>query len=398
MLLLILAAILIPLVGLLFEGLQERMTLRGYRSIREPLLALKKTLHGRIRREGSDLVLSGFLGRRSVTARFSRSEERPELSLKVRAHADFTLYCLPHKYSGEMGRVSLRTTEPGFDSMFRITTDHPKQAAFLLAYTDNAKEIRKLCYSTETLLALRDGLLEFSEMTLPAGDVYRHVLEQIRLIVRIAEGAAKAAGAHATPVERQPRNWFRLAYVCASVLLLSVTLVANSRRDTKKDAAVAPMAKPADVSASELSKIPGAAGWRLMQKSDFDSRALGWMRDEGSSVSGRVAFDASPGRRTGVAYLLRPKGETSPTRLVITVNGNVKFDVKFPEIAMIAVVRHDAMDQVEWGGRPPLAHPDGDGVLVIWRINHPESSTLFFAHGSQILSADPKNYQAIALE
>jgi hypothetical protein len=336
------------------------------------------------------------MGRRSVVARFSRAENSPELSLKVHAHADFTLYCLPHKYPAELGRVSLRT-EPALESTFRVTTDHPKQAAFLLAYTDTAKEIRKLCYSSQTLLALRDGSLEFSEMTFPSGDVYQHVLDQVRLMVKIADAAAKTAGAKLAVAERQPRNWFRIAYVCASVMLLSVTLVARSRRDTgKSNPVVASAPKPAEP--SELSQIPDSNGWRLVQKSDFDPSALNWMRDEDHPVEGSVSFVVNPKRETGVAYLLKPKGAASPTRLVITVNGTVKFDVKFPEVAMIALVRHDSMSHIEWGRRPPQTHPEGDGVLVIWRLNEPQSSTLFFANGSRVFSADPKDYQNIALD
>lgn len=394
--LLILAALLIPLVGMLLEGLYERTMLTGYRSMGEPLLALKKALRGRIRRDEDDLVLSGSMGRRSVVARFSHSENSPELSLKVHAHADFTLYCLPHKYPAQLGRATLRTTDPAFDSTFRVTTDHPRQAAFLLSYSDVAKEIRKLCYSSQTLLALRDGSLEFSEMTFPAGDVYQHILEHTRLMVKIADAAAKTAGVKLALAERQPRNWFRIAYVCASVLLLSATLVARVRRDTGKSNAVAASA-PKTTDSSELSHIPDSNGWRLVQKSDFDPSALNWMRDEGYPVEGSVSFDVSPERESGVAYLLKPKGATSPTRLVIAVNGSVKFDVKFPEVAMMALVRHDALNHIEWGRRPPQAHPEGDGVLVIWRLNEPQSSTLFFANGSRVYSADPKDYQNIAL-
>lgn len=394
--LLILAALLIPLVGMLLEGLYERMTLRGYPGMGEALLVLKKALHGRIRRDGHDLVLSGSMGRRSVVARFSHAENSPELSLKVLAHADFTLYCLPHKHPAGLGRATLRTTDPSFDSTFRVTTDHPRQAAFLLAYTDTVKAIRKLCYSSQTLLALRDGSLEFNEMTFQAGDVYQHVLDQTRLMVKIADAAAKTAGASLAVAERQSRNWFRIAYVCASVLLLTATLVARVRRDTGKSSAVVANApKPAEP--SELSQIPDSNGWRLVQISDFDPSALNWMREEGHPVEGAVAFDVIPKRETGVAYLLKPKAATAPTRLVITMNGSVKFDVKFPEVAMMALVRHDALNYIEWGGRPPQAHPEGDGVLVIWRLNEPQSSTLFFANGSRVYSADPKDYQDVTL-
>jgi hypothetical protein len=387
---------LIPLVGMLLEGLHERMVLTGYRGMGESLLSLKKALRGRIRRDGDDLVLSGSMGRRSVVVRFSHSENSPELSLKVHAQAEFTLYCLPHKYPAQLGRATLRTTDPAFDSTFRVATDHPRQAAFLLSYSDVAKQIRKLCYSSQTLLALRDGSLEFSEMTFPAGEVYQHVLDQTRLMVKIADAAAKTAGVKLAPVERQPRNWFRIAYVCASVLLLSATLVARSRRDGQKSNGVVAIA-PKATDSSELSRIPDSNGWRLVQKSDFDPSARNWMQDEDHPVEGTVSFDVTPKRETGVAYLLKPKGANSPTRLVITVNGNVKFDVKFPEVAMIALVRHDSMDHIVWGRRPPQARPEGDGVLVIWRLNEPQSSTLFFANGWRVYSADPKDYHDVAL-
>ena len=225
---LFLLAVAIPLLGYIVEVLLGKFRLRGYRHIARDVRVLGTAIHGQAGRDGDDVVLRGKAHSWPVSVRFSRSELKPGLNIKMSVPSNITFYCIPRNQR-EVGRVPLHSANPRFDARFRISTDHPLEAR--VVFIANVKlEVEKLCSSTSTLLALENRTLELSELVLPEDNVYQHVLSQIEGMAKIADATAQMPGAVATKADSGPPrqwNWFRTAYLGLPILLILSILVLN---------------------------------------------------------------------------------------------------------------------------------------------------------------------------
>jgi hypothetical protein len=97
-----------------------------------------------------------------------------------------------------------------------------------------------------------------------------------------------------------------------------------------------------------------------------------------------------------VAYILKRIDATDSrsTRLVMFVDGQMRFDLVLPELAIVAPIPFDSIESTQWTGRAPVGHPDSDGILVVRRLQEPETATVFFFSGLRLLSGRPKDYQS----
>ena len=388
-------AIMIPLLGFLVEILLGTARLRGYWNIGRDVRLLRKLIHGKICRDGSNVLLCGNMGRWPVSVRFSRSDQKPELNIRMSVPSGITLYCLPRNREDQVGRASLRSTDPNFATRFRLSTNHPLEARIVFSPGATLREIEKLCSSSSTLLVLQDRTLELSELVLPKENLYRQALGRIHRMARIAEALAQMPGSKAVPRFARQWNWFRTAY-CGVLLLLMLSALVLA--PAHKVASAPTVSLPVEIPEAELAQIEDIQRWRLMQPDDFAPGALSWMRQQGWSVTGRLALTREG--RNAVAYLLKPVDQTtgSSFRLVMFADGKLRFDTIFPEVGIAARVPQDAIRNVDWGGPAPQGEPDSDGVLIVRRLNQPESSTVFFFSGLRLLSGRPKDYQYFSLK
>ena len=294
----------------------------------------------------------------------------------------------------------MRSSDPWFETRFRLSTDHPLEAKIVFSSEAKFGEIEKLCSSTSTFLALENRTLELSELVLPEDDVYQHVLSRIEGMAKIAYATAQMPGTATTKggsgIARQ-WNWFRTAYVGVPILLiLSVFVLARGR---KAPPAPSPQVLyPVGISRDEAAQIPAIQQWRLAQPVDFGPGALSWLQQQGSRLMGRIPVSFRDRATGGVAYILKRSDGTDSrsARLVMFVNGQLRFDLALPELAIVARIPMDAIESIQWTGRAPVGQADSDGILVVRRMEGPETATIFFFSGLHLLSGRPKDYQSLS--
>jgi hypothetical protein len=398
--LIFLLAVVIPLLGYIVEVLLGKFRLRGYGHIARDVRLLGTAIHGKTDRDGDDVVLRGNAHSWPVSVRFSHSDLKPGLNVRMSVPSSITLFCIPRNQEREVGRVPLHSADPRFDARFRISTNHPLEAR--IAFTSNVRlEVEKLCSSTSTLLALENRTLELSELVLPEDNVYQHVLSQIEGMAKIVDATAQMPGAAATKAGSgfaRQWNWFRTAYVGFPILLILSILVLN--RAHQAPSVPPPLAPgPAGISRNEAAQISDIQQWRLAQPTDFEPAALSWLQQQGARLAGRIPVSFTNGATGGVAYILKRNdgADRHSARLVMLVDGQLRFDLALPQLAIVARVPVEAIESIPWAGRAPVGQPDSDGVLVVRSLERPETATVFFFSGLHLLSGKPKDYQSLSV-
>jgi hypothetical protein len=134
--------------------------------------------------------------------------------------------------------------------------------------------------------------------------------------------------------------------------------------------------------------------WRIASELDFDGDAAGWLKSRRKEATGRISGHFGSPEVEDRAYVLaNAEGER---RLVIFVDGQNRYDSKYPYIGLIARVPKANVGKINWAGSPPDA-PDGDGVLVVRKRNDRSSGVIFFSSGGRIVPAVPVDYQTVDL-
>lgn len=392
-----LLALAIPLLGYIVEVLLGKFRLRGYGQIARDVRLLGTAIHGKADRDGEDVVLRGKAHSWPVSVRFSKSELKPGVNIKMSVPSNITLYCVPRNQS-ELGRVPLHSADPRFDARFRISSNHPLEARVI--FISNEVEIKKLCSSASTLLALENRTLELSEMVFPEDNVYQHVLGQIEGMAKIADATAQMPDAvipkAGSGLLRQ-WNWFRAAYVTLPILLILSILVLN--RTEAPIAPTTPAVDPVGISHDEAAHIPDIQPWRLAQPQDFEPAALSWLQQKGARLAGRIPVSFNNSATGGVAYVLKriDGADGRSARLVMLVDGQMRLDLALPQLAIVARVPLDAIESIPWTGRAPVGQADSDGILVVRSLEGPDTATVFFFSGLRLLSGKPKDYSSLSV-
>ena len=390
----------IPLAGFVAELLLRRLRLRGYGHIAGDVRAIVKAIHGEVDRDSGDLLIRGSMSSSPVLVRFSNSDQRPGLNIQVPAAAKVSLFCLPKGHESDGGLASLPVSDPVFAGRFRLSSNQPGVAEILFCTSRVLGEIYQVCRTSGSFLVLEQQRLELSELLIPEEDLRGRVLDCVRGMTTIAAASWQMPGADSEPVMQFPRrwNWFRTAYIAGPILLLSsLLLVAKLQRP-------AGVPQPPNLSfgiaAADASQIPELQHWRLAQPGDFDENALAWLRQQGQKPQGCIRAVLVGKRREDSAYVLKHIAASpgDQSRLVVFLNGEVRFDANMPEIAMAARVPNDRIASIEWRGRVPVGQPDGDGILVIQRYQDASSAIVLFASGVQLVIAHPRDFHTISLQ
>ena len=395
----LLLAVTILLLGYLVEVLLGKFRLRGYGHIARDVRLLGAAIHGKTDRDGKDVVVRGNADSRPVSVRFSLSDQKPGLNIRMSVLSNITLYCVPRNQGREVGRVSLHSVDPSFEARFRLSTDHPLEAKIVFSSDTKFGEVEKLCSSTSTFLALENRTLELSELVLPEDNVYQHVLSRIHGMAKIAYATAQMPGIAATKagsgLARQ-WNWFRTAYVGLPVLLI-LSLLVLTRAHKAPTPSSPQVLYPVGISRDEAAQIPAIQQWRLAQPADFEPGALSWLQQQGSMLTGRIPVSFTNSPTGGAAYILKRSDGTDSrsARLVMFVDGQLRFDLALPELAIVARVPVEAIESIHWTGRTPVGQADSDGILVVRKMELPETATIFFFSGLHLLSGRPKDYQSL---
>jgi len=297
------------------------------------------------------------------------------------------------------GAARLQVSHPLLNARCSVRTDHILEARALLQTRQVTDELWNLCCSSEAFVSIANGRLEFSEALLPKPDtlgwVRRH-LQSMAVICAAAQG--KAAPREETPpsVWAQAPVWVAIASTAVLVVGLFTYVNAKTARARAANAEIVSPPFVSDIPAADAEKIPNAGSWRLARPSDFDPRAIQWAAQQRADASGSIPGKFSASDSDDIAYVLvDPK--TSNRRVVILVNGTMRFDANLDELALVARVPAGNISNIDWKVKP-TSPSDGDGLLVLRRYDDAGSAILIYCSGLRTLNAVPQDYHRIGLE
>lgn len=389
-----------PIITMVARRVRRVHALRGYHEFASEVKQITDALrHGEIDRDGGDLLIRGRLHGSPTFVRLSHSETQPGLNIRVPFPLPLSIYCVPKEMDDSTGGSVLRTGDTRFDSRFRIRADEPQMARLLLGNHVSIAAIQGLCCSSRTFVVIHNYHTEIRELLIPEQDLASHVLRHLK------EGADLIAVARQLPGAKErddgiawPR-WSRLApYAVAAILLMAALLILP--RNNQSPGTVTAQRSAPEIPHGDASKIPDLQNWQVMQADDFDSNGQGWLHQQGQTPEGRITGPFSGDAASDSAYLLKASAPASPQarRLVMFVDGEVRYDATLPTIALAARIPKAALSQIEWRGKHPIGEPAGDGVLVVRKYDDPGSGMVLFLSGIQIIVGFPQDFRDISLD
>jgi hypothetical protein len=391
-------SIILSAVALLaaFKYLRQAWVLRGFSGLEAEVRNIRKLLDGKIVRNGRDVLIRGTFRAMPALIRLSRSENAPELTIQLRSRTRGNLFVAPLRAPTKAGELYVSTPHPLLASRCSVRTDYPSEARNLLQHPHVLEELWDLCCSSQAFISIGDGVIHFTDGQLPASGaaftINRHLRSMCALALASQEkpqfrSKDRAKTRRATPV----------AALVAAVLLIAAGVFTAARRNRPKHAP-APAATPAVIAGiprADARKLFGVGAWRLAKTSDFDPRAVAWLQGKGVEVSGAIDGVFGPAARPGVTYIL-VDSQTNSKRVVLLVDGAVKFDKVFSQLALVTKLVNVATAGAQWQGNSVIG--EGDGVLIVPDFNDPQSATVISSSGVLVASATPKDFLLLHLQ
>jgi hypothetical protein len=397
---------LITAAGCVVLLVREAILFRGYRSLKRITKALRATLRGSTFRDGTDLVISGFYRGVPTVVRFSFAENTPEVNLWMKVGSAMNLF-ISHKSSKLAdGRVRIPTRDSWFDDRFTIRTDNPNDAVALLTDSRAFEELKRLCCSPGTSIALSRESLELSELTIPQPNTLKHLTGHMDSLAEMAVRVGAISNLDPSKTKIYVPDRYLLARAALVVLIVAggLEVYSAARRYATNSTAVADgeSTPTPSIPAEDQVQIPAFDAWRLATPEDFDPATVAWMREHRKVVSGRLTGTfAGPDQPAGSSYLLVPADPSRKNtwRFVMLSQGRSVVDGAYTGVLAIVPVSKSSLANVTWqaSDKTVSAPPDGDGVMLIRREGDTNSAILFFLSEGKLQTKVPADYLGVAL-
>jgi hypothetical protein len=386
---------------------REAVLFRGYRSLKRITKSLRATLRGSIFRDGADLVISGFYRGVPAVVRFSFAENTPEVNIWMKVTSALNLFISHRSSKSAEGRMRIPTKDARFDERFSIRSDNPNDALALLTDDRAFEELKKLCCSPGTSIALSRESLELSELTIPHPNTLKHLLAHMNSLAEMATrvGALSILTKSRTKIYVPDRYLVARAALVVLLLAGGLELYSAVRRYSREQAPqVETGASPvvSAISPEDQLLIPGVDAWRLATPDDFDPETVTWMREQGKNATGRLVGSFSgAGQPSGTGYVLVPAqaGQKKSWRVVMLTQGHSVLDGAYAGVLAAVLVPKANIENANWqpSDKAVASPPDGDGIMVIRREGDATTATICYMSNGRLQSRMPADYLGVAL-
>lgn len=388
-------------IGCLVVLVREAILFRGYRRLKSIAKGMATSLEGSIFRDADDLVINGFFRGVPAVVRFSFAENTPEVHVWMKATSALTLYVTHKSVKLAEGRVRVPTRDAWFDDRFVIRTDNPNDAVALLTDDRAFSELKKLCCSPGTAVALTREALELSELTIPHPDTLEHLLGHMDSLAEMAVRVGALSNLKSkTAVYRPDRYLIARAALVLLIIAGGIEVYSAVRHYNSSDFVVSTAStteSTAMISETDASLIGGVQDWRVATPDDFDPTTVGWLTEHQKQVAGRIpGFFNGSSEAPGTAYVLvrKKQSDNDRFRIVIIAQGHAVVDGTFHDLLAVQLVPKDQLSNIQW--RVPhdaaVAPPDGDALMIIRRQGDAGSASVFYLSGGKIQTNAPTDY------
>lgn len=391
-------AIIVGIVGIIVYWIRRFAVFLGYKAIREGVEQIAALLKTRAIREGSDVVVEGYLGWLPTTVRFSHKVDTPGLDIRMSVPATFNLAVTPKSatLTGE-GRVLMRTGSAQLDRRFNARTDQPVEARIFLSDRQTLAILEQLCCSSQTGLVIEDRLIQLSELTIPPFTA-NHVLDHLYGMSTMAKRMLDMPGAaqiKVRPLPQRGSTWTIRASLLFGLVALLALLFAQPYNLPVAPGTTKSVVRDSGVFPADAALLQKLGGWHVAKPDDFPESAAFYLRQHGLHLSGHILGDfAGSGKYADSAYLL-VDGQ-GHRRVAMMAGGRVVYDAIFPSADFIARIPKGSLGKIEWSTAPQF-DADGDALLVVQHADDPAASLVLLRHGAQTYSARPADFSQINL-
>ena len=393
---------LVAVLGCLWMLMREAVLFRGYRNLRKVAKAMAYALNGSTFRDGTDLVINGFYRGVPTVVRFSFAENTPEVNVWMKVASALTLFASHKSAKLAEGRARVLTRNAWFDERFVLRTDNPDDLAALLTDDRAFKELKNLCCSPGTAVALGRDSLEISEQTVPTPNTFKHLMAHLDSMAEMAVRIGALSNLkHRTKIYVPDR--YLIARAALLLLIVAAGFELYSAIDhygNSQQTAYAGSGNT-DLISEEETQIPGRLAWRLATAADFDPGLVAWMRDHGMEPNGRIhgQFNGTDqSRGTGYVYVQREGSPATQWRIVIMANKKRVYDASFSGLQAVMLAQKDAIAR-QTSSEPDSqpGAPDGDGLVLVHKEGEATNAIVLYLSSGKVESQKVSDYYTIAM-
>lgn len=391
-----LGALIVLGVAIAIRQAKRRATFSGYKEIQKDVLRLARAIGGEIFRDAEGLAVTGSYEKWPVSVRFS-SKNNGTVAIQMKAPANFQMTIQPRGDSDQEGRTRISTQDSQFDSKFAAMTNTPTQARMFVRAQGAMPLIKRFCSSSGSFLRVGTGFLEVLERSFSRPEVYGFVTNHLESMTKLVGTLLEMPGAEAIkiiPFTRKKESP-RLRIAVSAGLALAVFVAIRLPDANATDGQHFSEASTGGILPADAALIGNLSKWRLIQESDFDPDAAGWLRSDGIAPGGRISGDFS-GKNEGrdTAYILTNSDKMM--RVVIISQGVQVYDQCYKQIGMAVKVPHSALSEAAWKDRRS-EDSDGDGLLIVAHFDDRASGLVFTLHDHRVAMQIPEDFQRLNL-
>ncbi len=314
-----------------------------------------------------DVVIAGHYGERErpTIVQLSHRVDKPGLHIKMRVPATFSLSIMPKSAWAGQGRVLMRTGSANLDRRFNARSDQPMEVRMFLGTATALSNMEKICCSTQTGFAIKNRVMELTELTIPAF-TGNHIATHLEAMAALAQRLEDMPGTSEIKIQPLPPQGSSLTIL-----------------------------RPSGVDPIDASRISKLAGWHVAGPDELTGRAVIFLREHNLEIAGhtRGNFSGQPGVPDSAYLLLNDQGQH---RVCMLTRGLVIYDAIFPHVDMLLRIPKKQLGKIQWIAAPQ-GPSEGDGLLVIQNADDPTAGLVLLKHGPQTYSARPADFTDIDL-
>ena len=372
--------------------IRQALIFRGYGQMASQLRGLKAALRSsHIRRENNKVIVSGFHGEWPAILRFSKDETTCDVNLRLSVPSNLSLSVLPRTATRGSEKVLMPTDDPALNRRFAVRTDDPRQARLFLSHEESLAEIKKLCSTSQAMLTLRSGAINFSERIPNVDNLARRLANRLDSVTVLARLAARMTGSYRIKLEPLPR-WgvFTSLKVSSCLIALAIGWLCFALDR-------APNSVPSGGGVSDILTLSGFQGWHLADDGAFDDRFAYRLMRSNVPLAAHIELRTDQPHESADAFFLVSKDGSR--RVAIRIKGTILYDSRFVHLAGIVRVPQERMGDVDWAASAAPSEPvESDGLMLVPDAGDiSRASILFFTEG-HIHSGMPGDYRDVKLQ
>jgi len=391
-------AIVVGIVGIVVYWVRRFAVFRGYKSIEADALRIAEMLKTQPVRDRLDVVIAGHYSGHPTIVQLSNRLDKPGLHIKMRVPATFSLSVMPKSAAlAGQGRVVMRTGSAILDRRFNARSDQPLEVRMFLGTAAALGTLEKICCSTQTGFAIKNRVMELTELTIPRF-TGNHIASHLEALAALAQRLEDMPGASDIKVQPLPPQGssitIRVALALGLVALVGLLFIQPYNRPSA-NANVKSDVRPSGVDAIDATRISKLAGWHVAEQDELSEQAVRFLREHNLEITGhtRGNFSGQPGVPDSAYLLLNDQGQQ---RVCMLSRGQVIYDAIFPRVDMLLRIPKKQLGKIQWS-TAPQGPSEGDGLLVVQNADDPTAGLVLLKHGPQTYSARPADFTDIDL-